>query len=160
MVSASFLYAQENQSDMITHHIREQFRPHHVALRVADVESAVTWYKEIFGAKVLRESRVPGIDPNITIAMLQIGYDFHIEIVGGGNPKRIQPKRPATIKEDFAYDGYKHIGFMVKDYDKVIKHLKSNGVNVFREVVREDYGVRIALFYDINGFIIEIYAEL
>ena len=161
MAFTFLMYAQGNLSDTITQNdIQKQFKPHHIALRVSDVQSTVEWYQKNFDATVLRTSKVPGIDPDINIAMLQIGYDFHIEIVGGGNPKEIQPKRPATIKEDFGYDGYKHIGFMVNDYDKVIKHLKSNNVNVFREVVREDYGVRIALFYDINGFIIEIYAEL
>lgn len=161
MVFTSFLYAQESHSDrIIQNNIQKQFKPHHIALRVSDVKSTVEWYKKIFGATVLRTSKVPGIDPDISIAMLKIGYDFHIEIVGDGKPKPTQPKRPASIKEDFAYEGYKHIGFMVYDYDKVIKHLKSKGVNVFREVVRQDYGVRIALFYDINGFIIEIYAEI
>ncbi len=140
--------------------IAEEFSPNHIALRVKNLEESVKWYEEIFGAKVLRRSRVTNLDPDIEIVFLELSHGFHIELVGGGNPSESKPKYPVSIKDDYGVQGYKHIGFEVNNYDKVVKYLKEKGVDVFYEIAREDYGVRIALFRDINGYTLELYGNL
>ncbi len=140
--------------------IANEFVPNHVALRVKNLEKSIEWYQNVLGAKVLRRSKVKNIDPDIEIAFLALSYGFHIELVGGGNPKEDKPKMPASIKEDYDVQGYKHIGFKVNNYDKVITHLRDKGVDVFYQIERQDYGVKIALFRDINGYTIELYGNL
>lgn len=61
--------------------IAKQFTAHHVAIRVPDLEKAVNWYQDVFGASVIRRSQVPNIDPEIEIAMMEINNGFHIELV-------------------------------------------------------------------------------
>ncbi len=140
--------------------ISDQFKPNHVALRVTNLEKSIAWYQNVFGATVLRRSKVENIDPDIEIAFLEISNAFHVELVGGGNPLGNKPELPASIKEDYQVQGYKHIGFKIKDYDTVMQHLKDNNVDVFYEIERPDYGVRIVLLHDINGYTIELYADL
>ncbi len=140
--------------------IANEFIPNHVALRVKNLEISIDWYEKVFGAKVLRRSKVANIDPKIEIAFLELAHDFHIELVGGGTPKKGKLNVPVNIKEDYDVQGYKHIGFKVKNYEKVLEHLKQNNVDVYYEIDREDYGVRIALLHDINGYTIELYGEL
>ena len=142
-----------------TNPIASQFKAHHVALRVPNLEKAVKWYEDVFGARVIRRSRVPKIDPNIEIAMLEINSGFHIELVGNGNPTRPVPP-PANIAEDYRIEGYRHVGFIVDDLDKVLAHFRDRKVDVFYQVTRQDYGVRIVLLRDLNGYIIELYQAL
>jgi catechol 2,3-dioxygenase-like lactoylglutathione lyase family enzyme len=139
--------------------IRSQFTPDHVALRVPDLEKAVAWYERVFGAKVLRRSKVPNIDPDIEIAMLAVNAGFHVELVGGGRPSR--PAPPAeSIKDDYAVQGYKHVCYRVGDMEAVLAHLREQKVDVFYQTTRPDYGVKIALLRDLNGYVIELYAPL
>ena len=142
-----------------TNPIASQFRVHHVALRVPDLDQAVKWYEDVFGARVIRRSRIPNIDPNIEIAMLEINNGFHMELVGNGNSTRPVPA-PASIAQDYRIEGYKHVGFMVDDLEKVLTHFREKKVDVFYQVTRQDYGVRIVLLRDLNGHIIELYQAL
>ena len=139
--------------------IAKQFTAHHVGLRVPDLEKAVSWYQEVFGSRVIRRSKVPNIDPQIEIAMMEINNNFHIELVGGGNPERPVPP-PAGIAEDYRIEGYKHICFAVENLDRVLTHFRENKVDAFYQVTRKDLGVRIALIKDLNGHIIELYQNI
>lgn len=159
IVATGTLYATLNQAAEPTNPIASQFKVHHVALRVPDLEKAVAWYGDVFGARVVRRSRVPNINPDIEIAMLEVNNGFHIELVGNGNPARPVPP-PASIAEDYGIEGYKHVGFIVEDLDSVLAHLGKKKVDVFYQVRRKDYGVRIVLLRDLNGYIIELYQAL
>lgn len=139
--------------------IAKQFTAHHVAIRVPDLEKAVNWYQDVFGASVIRRSQVPNIDPEIEIAMMEINNGFHIELVGGGNPERPVPP-PAGIAEDYRVEGYKHVCFAVEDLDRVLAHFREKKVDVFYQVARKDLGVRIALIKDLNRHIIELYQSI
>ena len=133
------------------------FRPNHVCLRVKDLEASVKWWSDVFGAQVVRRSKVPTIDPGAEIAFLEIADGFHIELVGGGAPRQAAPP-PKDIAADYGVEGWKHVGFTVPDMDAAVAYLHSKGVEVAYETDRPDYGVRIALFKEPNGYFIELYA--
>ncbi|HEV2605579.1 MAG TPA: VOC family protein [Microvirga sp.] len=135
------------------------FRPNHVSLRVTDLARAVDWWSRVFGAQVVRRSRIGNIDPDAAIASLHIADGFHIELVGGGRARAATPP-PASIGEDYGVLGWKHVGFTVRDMDEVKAHLTREGVKVDYEVERPDYGVRIALLREPDGYFIELYAPL
>lgn len=156
-ITASLLVATDKA--VLQESIAKQFTAHHVGLRVPDLEKAVSWYQEVFGAQVIRRSKVPKIDPQIEIAMMEINNGFHIEIVGGGNPERPVPP-PEGIAEDYRIEGYKHVCFAVENLDRIIAHFREHKVDVFYQVTRKDLGVRIALIKDLNGHIIELYQSI
>ena len=143
-----------------TAELSRQLAPNHVAFRVPNLEETVAWYRDVLGATVERRSRVPAIGPDVEIAFLRLGSGFHVEVVGGGDPFMPSPVPPTTITADYRVQGYKHVGFEVEDYDAVVAALRARDVDVFYETTREDYGVRIALFYDVNGYTLELYGPL
>ena len=134
------------------------FRANHVALRVVDVEASVAWWKTVFGAREVRRSRVANIDPDIEIVFLHLADGFHVEIVGGGKPE--EPGAPRDIAADYGQAGYKHIGFLVDDLDRVVDHLATHGVRPDYRIERPDYGVSIALIREPSGRYVELYAPL
>ncbi|MBX9646646.1 MAG: VOC family protein [Xanthobacteraceae bacterium] len=133
------------------------FRPNHVCLRVKDLDAEINWWSDVFGAQLVRRSKVPTIDPGAEIAFMVIADNFHIELVGGGAPQQAAPP-PKDITADYGIEGWKHIGFEVDDMDRAVAYLRSKGVEVAYETDRPDYGVRIALFKEPNGYFIELYA--
>ena len=135
-----------------------QFSGNHVALRVTDLEQAVDWWTTLFGAREVRRSRVPALDPEIEIAFLHVSGGFHVELVGGGEPVDAGP--PADIAADYSVAGYKHIGFLVADLEPVLAHLARHGVTPDYRVTRGDYGVEIVLIREPSGRFVELYAPL
>lgn len=102
------------------------FQPNHVALGVTDLEQSVKWWKFVFGAVEVRRSQIPNIAPGAEIAFLHITNGFHVELISGGSLEVLEP--PEDIAADYGLTGYKHVGFMVADLDRVIQHLAQNGV--------------------------------
>lgn len=135
-----------------------QYRGNHVAMRVADLDAAVTWWRDLFGAQEVRRSAVPALDPQIQIAFLHISGGFHIELIGGGAPAKVAP--PVDIAADYDVAGYKHIGFLVADLRPVLAHLERHGVTAEYRVTRADYGVEIVLIREPSGHFVELYAPL
>ena len=134
------------------------YRGNHVALRVADLERSVAWWESLFGARVVRRSTVPKLDPEIEIVFLHISGGFHVELVGGGEP--VEPGVPETIVADYGVAGYKHIGFLVDDLDRVLAHMARFRVTPDYRVTRQDYGVEIVLIKEPSGRYVELYAPL
>lgn len=130
----------------------------HVALRVADLETAVAWWRDLFGAEIARRSRIPAIDDGIEIAFLRLPGGFHVELVGGGEP--VDPGPPDDIAADYAVAGWKHIGFEVADLDAALAHFARHGVAPDYRVTRADYGVEIVLIREPGGRYVELYAPL
>lgn len=136
------------------------YHAHHVALRVADLEESVAWWRRVMGAREVRRSQIPTISEGAEIALMHISGGFHIELIGGGNVNTPSGLPPVDIKADYGLAGWKHVGFYVADMDAALAHLKTKGVEAEYDIVREDYGVRIVLFKDPNGYFIELYAPL
>ncbi len=135
-----------------------QYRGNHVALRVADLETSVQWWSDVFGAREVRRSAVPNVSPDIEIVFMHIAGGFHIELVGGGTPE--ERGAPEDIAADYGVAGYKHIGFLVADLNPVLDHMARFGVEPDYRVTREDYGVEIVLIKEPSGRYVELYAPL
>ncbi len=134
------------------------FRSNHVALRVTDLEASVNWWRDVFGAREVRRSRVPDLDPDIEIVFMHMSSGFHIELIGGGNPT--DPGAPATIADDFQTQGYSHIGFLVADMNQALEHMSQFDVQAERRSTRPDYGIELAIIRAPSGKFVELYAPL
>jgi catechol 2,3-dioxygenase-like lactoylglutathione lyase family enzyme len=136
------------------------YHAHHVALRVADLEQSVDWWNRVMGAREVRRSQIPNISAGTEIALMHISGGFHIELIGGGRVNTPPGLPPEDIKADYGLAGWKHVGFYVADMEAALAHLKSEGVTAEYDIIREDYGVRIVLFKELNGYFIELYAPV
>lgn len=134
------------------------YRGNHVALRVADLENSVRWWRDVFGAREVRRSKVPTLDPEIEIVFMHISGGFHIELVAGGEP--VEPGAPTDIAADYGVAGYKHVGFLVEDLARTLDHMARFGVTPDYRVTRADYGVEIVLIREPSGRFVELYAPL
>lgn len=92
----------------------------HVAFRVADVERAVRWYADAFGAHKVFHAEP--LDGRQELMFLEFAKGQHIEIFTGGTARTAIP--PKAI-------GYQHFCLIVDDIDEALRHLAD--MNVFPE---------------------------
>ena len=137
-----------------------QFHVNHVALRVADLEGSVDWWRRVLGAVEVRRSRIGAINDRAEIALMHINQSFHIELIGGGEVQTPPGLPPSDIASDYKLAGWKHVGFYVADAEKLLAHLRSQNVEPAYDVMNEGYGVRIILIQDPNGYFVEFYAPI
>lgn len=117
----------------------------HVAFRVADVERAVKWYADAFGArKVYHGEPQSGRQE---LMFLEFAPGQHIEIFTNGT-ERIQIPAHAI--------GYQHFCLVVDDIDAAIRHLATMNVHPERPVREGRSHYRIAFVADPDGNVIEL----
>jgi glyoxylase I family protein len=129
------------------------FRPHHVGLRVADLDAAIGWYTGTLDFRVMHR---------MTLGERQFVYlapavhdDFWIELLGGQKTYT----RPST--EDAMLAGWDHICLRVESADETIAELKRRGVTIFREPFDvAPISHRIAFFSDPWGNTFELFQPL
>ena len=117
----------------------------HVAFRVADVEAAVKWYAEAFGAR-----RVFHGEPQAgrqELMFLEFAPGQHIEIFANGSTKFRTPANGI---------GYQHFCLVVDDIDEAIRHLATMNVQPERPVREGRSHYRIAFVADPDGNVIEL----
>lgn len=89
----------------------------HSCVPVSDLELAIKFYHDMFGAEVVKRREVPS--SNVELALVRTrGSDHLIELVcakGGGLPKGEQ---------------FRHVCFEVQGIDEVVASLKAKGASV------------------------------
>jgi lactoylglutathione lyase len=117
----------------------------HVAFRVADVERAVKWYADAFGArKVYHGEPQPGRQE---LMFLEFAPGQHIEIFTNGTERIPTPGHAI---------GYQHFCLVVDDIDAAIRHLAAMNVHPERPVREGRSHYRIAFVADPDGNVIEL----
>ena len=117
----------------------------HVAFRVADVERAVKWYADAFGArKVYHGERQAGRQE---LMFLEFAPGQHIEIFTNGT-ERFQTPANAI--------GCQHYCLVVDDIDEAIRQLATMNVYPERPVREGRSHYRIAFVSDPDGNVIEL----
>lgn len=103
-------------------------RLEHVALAVADLDAALSHYREVWGLEASQRERVD--DQGVEEAMLPLG-ESHIQLIA--------PTRPDTTVGKFIArrgEGLHHIAYEVDDLDAVLAELKAKGVRLIDEAPR------------------------
>ncbi|MGH2747363.1 MAG: methylmalonyl-CoA epimerase [Actinomycetota bacterium] len=103
-------------------------RLEHVALAVADLDAALSHYREVWGLEVSERERVE--DQGVEEAMLPLG-ESHIQLLAPTGPDTTVGKFIARRGE-----GLHHIAYEVDDLDAVLAELKAKGVRLIDEAPR------------------------
>lgn len=96
-------------------------RIHHVCIQTNEYEASKTFYQNILGFLLVKETR--GFHGREYNTWLQLG-DFYIELQTG-------KERLATYQKEA--EGIVHLAFEVDDLPKKVKELESMGVNQFKK---------------------------
>jgi len=117
----------------------------HVGIAVNDLDAAVAWYEQMFGATVVHRERIEsdGVDE----ALIKVADSY------------IQLLRPYTDESPLAKymerngEGIHHIGYRVDDCGKVLEHVKAEGARVVDEHPRTgSRGTTVAFLHPKTAF--------
>ena len=126
----------------------------HVAIAVRDLDAAIDWYKQTFGATVAHREVVER--DGVEEALLKVA-DSYIQL--------LTPSRPdSTVAKylDTKGEGLHHIGYRVDDCAKALAAVKANGYRVIDEEPRPgSRGTTVAFVHPKTAFgtLIELVLE-
>ncbi len=100
----------------------------HVAIAVADLESAVAHYAKVWGLQVEHRERVE--DQGVEEAMLPLGESY-LQLLGATGPDTTVGRFLAKRGE-----GLHHVAYEVEDLEAALVQLKENGVRLIDEAPR------------------------
>ena len=126
----------------------------HVAIAVHDLEVAITWYQEAFGATVDHRERVES--DGVEEALLKFA-DSYIQLLTPTNDTSPVAKYLATKGE-----GLHHIGYRVANCAEALESIKAMGGRVIDEVPRPgSRGTTVAFVHPKTSFstLIELVQE-
>ena len=126
----------------------------HVGIAVSDLDAAVQWYAEMFGATVAHRERIEsdGVDE----ALIKVA-DSYIQL--------LQPytdTSPLAKYMERNGEGIHHVGYRVQDCDKVLESVKEKGARVVDEHPRTgSRGTTVAFLHPKTSFgtLIELVEE-
>lgn len=122
-------------------------RIHHIAIICSDYERSKTFYTDILGLTIIRETYRAARDSyKLDLA---VGDHYQIELFSFPNP----PERPSYPEAR----GLRHLAFEVEDVEAAIEQLTKHGVAT--EAIRQDKqtGKRFTFFADPDGLPLELY---
>ena len=122
---------------------------HHVAIICSDYQRSKTFYTQLLGFSVIRETY--RADRDSYKLVLKINENTQIELFSFPNA----PKRPSYPEAQ----GLRHLAFATRNLDENVKYLR--GQNVVVEDVRLDEltGKRFTFFADPDGLPLELYEQ-
>ncbi len=126
----------------------------HVGIAVSDLDAAVQWYEEMFGATVAHRERIEsdGVDE----ALIKVA-DSYIQL--------LQPytdTSPLAKYMDRNGEGIHHVGYRVASTEEVLEHCKAEGARVVDEHPRTgSRGTTVAFLHPKSSFgaLIELVQE-
>jgi len=105
-----------------------ELKPHHVAINVPDIESAIAWYGDVLGFAVEKRDFIRGFRGHN--ALLKHG-DFRIELFQNDKPKSRADGEVSDPAGTVAL-GFRQMAFVVDDRREFTEMLKRKGVNITR----------------------------
>jgi methylmalonyl-CoA/ethylmalonyl-CoA epimerase len=126
----------------------------HVAIAVNDLEAAIAWYQEAFGATVDHRERVES--DGVEEALLKVA-DSYIQLLTPTNDSSPVAKYLATKGE-----GLHHIGYRVANCAEALESIKAMGGRVIDEAPRPgSRGTTVAFVHPKTSFstLIELVQE-
>ncbi len=100
----------------------------HVGIAVADLDAAVAWYEQMFGATVAHRERIES--DGVEEALIKVA-DSYIQLLQPYTDTSPLAKYMAKNGE-----GIHHVGYRVADCDQVLEAVKGQGARVIDEQPR------------------------
>jgi methylmalonyl-CoA/ethylmalonyl-CoA epimerase len=126
----------------------------HVAIAVRDLDAAVAWYAEMFGATVTHREIIER--DGVEEALLKVA-DSYIQLL-----TPISEQSPVAKYLDQRGEGIHHVGYRVDDCGAALKTLKAHGTRVIDEEPRPgSRGTTVAFVHPKGAFgtLIELVQE-
>jgi len=120
----------------------------HIGISVVNLDEALNWYKDNFGAQEVK--RTYKEDLRLTIALLELG-NLHLELLQPDRPEQTTSIK-GTLEKLLQRVGTSHIAFSVSNVKGMYDKLKSDGVELVTELIEE----RLFFCRDPNGVLIEV----
>lgn len=130
------------------------FKPHHAAFTVHNIEESIAWYQEKLGCTVVHRYN----SDDMRIVLLQTG-DVRIELFSFGKSTKSLPDDRKNLMGDLHVIGTKHLCIEVENLDETIKNFKEKGVEFGSEIDTAAFGGRYIFIKDCNGILIEFYQK-
>ncbi len=128
------------------------YKPHHIALTVNNIDESIAWYKNKLGFEVVHRYEKHGME----IAHIKLG-EVRMELFCYGQNTKPLPDYRRDLMEDLHVMGTKHICIEVEDLDLIIKQLKKRGVEIIRKIDTAGFGGRYTFIKDCDDILIELY---
>ena len=129
-------------------------RLNHVAIAVRDLEEAIAWYEEVFGAEVVHRELVER--DGVEEALIKVA-DSYVQL--------LSPSRPDSTVARFLEtrgEGIHHVGYRVDDCAAALQAVKDGGGRVIDEAPRPgSRGTTVAFVHPKTSFgtLIELVQE-
>ena len=131
----------------------------HVLLVTKSFEKLTEWYIKNLGFEITREWMLEDLLPDYRIAYLEKD-GLKLEIMGGGAMAK-DAVFGNNVIEDTMIPGYRHIGVVVDDVDKVFRELSGKGIETpFSPMDVAPAGIRAFFLQDCDKNIIEFIQPL
>lgn len=122
---------------------------HHAAMICSDYAKSKTFYTEVLGLPVIRETY--RAERNSYKLDLLVGQDHRLELFSfPGAPPR--PSYPEA-------QGLRHLAFEVDHIEEAVQQLQSQGVSVEPIRIDETTGKRFTFFFDPDALPLELYEK-
>lgn len=103
----------------------------HVGIAVKDLDKAVEFFKEVYGAKLLWRKKFESM--KMESAFISVG-ELQYELSASTEPQSMYDKFIESRGE-----GIHHVSIEVDDFDQVIKEFKAKGLRVISEADTKDF---------------------
>jgi methylmalonyl-CoA epimerase len=117
----------------------------HVAIAVNDLDAAIAWYEEVFGAQVVHREVVES--DGVSEALIKVA-DSYIQLL---TPTR--PDSPVGRYLEKKGEGLHHVGYRVDDCAAALESVKASGGKVIDEAPRPgSRGTLVAFIHPKTSF--------
>ena len=126
----------------------------HVGIAVRDLDAAVKWYQDMFGATVAHRERIES--DGVEEALIKVA-DSYIQLL-----MPVTETSPLAKYLEKSGEGIHHVGYRVEDCGEVLEAMKQNGARVIDEQPRPgSRGTTVAFVHPKAGFgtLIELVQE-
>jgi methylmalonyl-CoA/ethylmalonyl-CoA epimerase len=126
----------------------------HVGIAVRDLDAAVKWYQEMFGATVAHRERIES--DGVEEALIKVA-DSYIQLL-----MPVTETSPLAKYLEKSGEGIHHVGYRVEDCGEVLEAMKQQGARVIDEHPRPgSRGTTVAFVHPKAGFgtLIELVQE-
>jgi len=127
-----------------------QFKAHHIALTVSDIDKSINFYQKFGFEEVVRWQ---ANDKSMIVVHLKL-ENFILELFSFQNLKKGAVE--SELFEDLKHKGYRHFALKVENIEKAYKEIKKSGISPINKITKGKTGIKYFFIKDLDGNFVEI----